>query len=380
MDPGRSATTQRVRVALVAASLRILGGQAVQAKYLLDRWRHDPAADISFVPINPAPPSPFDRLVEVKYLRTLVTQLCYWPLLVRRLRTVDVVHVFSASYASFLLAPLPAILVARALRKPVVLNYHSGEAPDHLARSRVARWVLRHLVDANVVPSVFLQNVFESFGLPCTVVPNGIDRERFGWRAREPLRPRLLSTRNFEGLYNVACTIRAFARVQHRWPEASLTLIGSGSQELALRDLVTQLGLNHVTFTGPVAPDDMPRWYAAADVYVQTPSIDNMPLSVLEAFASGLPVVSTRVGGVPAILMHGVHGLLADDNDASGVAGHILHLLDRPDYARQLARTAYESCRAYDWPAIRNGWIEAYQAVLKARTGQAAVSTEGARA
>ena len=160
---------QPLRVAIVAASLRILGGQAVQAARLLDSWRGDPQVDAWLVPINPVPPRPFDSLLRVKYLRTIVTQLWYWPLLVREIRRADVVHVFSASYSSFLLSPLPAVLAAKLLRRPVILNYHSGEAPDHLRRSAIARRVMRSWVDLNVVPSVFLRDVLASFGITARV-------------------------------------------------------------------------------------------------------------------------------------------------------------------------------------------------------------------
>ncbi len=121
-----------LRIAIVAASLRILGGHSVQAERMLDGWRGDPRVSAWLVPIDPVPPAPFDRLLAVKYVRTLVTQLWYWPLLLRELRRADVVHIFSASYSSFYLAPTPAIIVATLLGKPVVLNYHSGEAAGHL--------------------------------------------------------------------------------------------------------------------------------------------------------------------------------------------------------------------------------------------------------
>src|SRR6185295_9540589 len=138
------------------------------------------------------PPAPFGAAVKVKYLRTLATQLAYWPLLIRELRKADVVHVFSASYFSFLLAPLPAILVARLLGKPVVMNYRSGEAPDHLKRSAVARAALRR-VEENAVPSRFLYDVFATFGIRARIIPNIVDVERFRFRRRERLRPWLLS-------------------------------------------------------------------------------------------------------------------------------------------------------------------------------------------
>ena len=303
----------------------------------------------------------------MKYLRTVVTQLLYWPSLVRELRKADVVHVFSASYASFLLAPLPAFLVARFLGKPVIINYRSGEAPDHLRRSRLARAVLRR-ADLNVVPSRFLADVFARFGLTARIVPNTIDLSVFRFRARVPLRPHLLSTRNFERLYNVACTLRAFARVQQRLPAATLTLVGGGSEEALLRRLAVELGLRNVTFAGSMPPAEIHACYQGADIYVQTPSIDNMPGSVLEAFASGLPVVSTNVGGVAAILTDGVHGLLAADDDDAGVAGRIMQLLEGPDEARRLARAAFDTCHAYEWSAVRGQWLDAYGAV----TGHAA--------
>jgi glycosyltransferase involved in cell wall biosynthesis len=354
--PGR-----RLRVAIVAASLRILGGQAVQAQRMLDGWRDDPAVEAWLVPINPVPAEPFDRLLQIKYVRTIVTQLFYWPLLIRELRRADVVHVFSASYSSFLISPTPAVIAAKLLGRPIVFNYHSGEAPDHLRRSAFARHVMRRRVDLNVVPSPFLRDVLASFGIPARVVFNSIDLDRFAYRSRDPLRPRLLSTRNFEPHYNVACTLRAFARVQTRYPDATLTVVGSGSQDGELRALAQTRGLRNVTFAGAVAPSEMPRYYADADLYVQTPSIDNMPLSVLEAFASGLPVVATRVGGVPAILTDEVHGLLAPDNDDEQVSAQVIRLLERPDYARQLAAAAHASCAPYAWPVVREGWLDAYR-------------------
>src|SRR5687767_8941527 len=184
----------RLRVAIVVASLRILGGQAIQANRLLNGWAGDPDIHAWIVPIDPVPPPPFDRLLRIKYVRTIVTQLCYWPLLIRELRRADVVHIFSASYSSFLLAPLPAVIVARLLGKPVVLNYHSGEAPDHLRRSAIARRTLRSHVDVNVVPSAFLRDVLASFDIAADVVPNTLDLRQFSYRVRDPLRAHLLST------------------------------------------------------------------------------------------------------------------------------------------------------------------------------------------
>ncbi|HSL21367.1 MAG TPA: glycosyltransferase family 4 protein [Vicinamibacterales bacterium] len=350
----------RIKVAVVAPSLGILGGQAVQADRLVGAWREDPAVAAWLVPVNPLPSGPLRAGVRVKYLRTIVTQLTYWPLLVRELRRADVVHVFSASYFSFLLAPLPAIIVARALGKPVVLNYRSGEAPDHLRRSRIARAALAR-VDRNIVPSTFLRDVFASFGLQASVISNVVDLERFRFRVRNPLRPRLLSTRNFEALYNVACTLRAFRAIQDRFPDATLTLVGDGGERAPLERLARELGLRQVTFAGRVPPDEIWRYYDAADIYVQTPDIDNMPASVLEAYASGLAVVSTDAGGVPYILQDGREGLLAPRGDAAAVATAVLRLLDSPDLAASTVANGRAFAESCTWRRVRPAWVSLYR-------------------
>lgn len=358
------APVRRLKVAVVAPSLGILGGQAVQADRLLKCWQDDPEIEAWLVPVNPIPPKPFAGALRVKFARTAATQVTYWPLLLRELRKADVVHVFSASYFSFLLAPLPAVLVARLYGKPVVMNYRSGEAPDHLGRSAIARWVLRR-VDRNAVPSRFLQNVFEGFGIASEIVPNIVDLERFAFRPRGALRPHLLSTRNFEALYNVDCTLRAFQLIQAKRPDATLTLVGRGSREHTLRALAHELGLRNVHFAGSVAPSEIWRYYADADIYLQTPNIDNMPASVLEAYASGCAVVSTEAGGVPAILTDGEHGLLAPCDDHRRVADAVLRILDDPDLAGRLARVARESCERYRWTSVRQQWVGLYRSVVR---------------
>jgi glycosyltransferase involved in cell wall biosynthesis len=367
----------RLRVAFVAPSLQILGGQAVQADRLLMAWRDDPDVEAWLVPVNPIPPAPLRPALKLKYVRTVVTQMTYLPLLVRDLARADVVHVFSASYASFLLAPLPAIAVARMLGKPVILNYRSGEAPDHLRRSAVARAALAR-VQHNVVPSRFLVEVFRPYGIEASIIPNIVDMHRFRFRERQLLGPRLVSTRNFDALYNVAATVRAFRIVQDRWPDASLTLVGGGAQEAQLRALVADLRLENVAFVGRVHPDDIARYYADNDIYIQSPDIDNMPTSVIEAFASGLPVVSTEAGGVPAILTHGTHGLLAPLADYEMLAAHVLTLLDRPAYGRQLARAAFDSCQACTWSNVREEWLRAYRGVVAASTSVPAAAAAAA--
>ena len=351
--------TRPPRVAIVAASLDILGGQGVQAQSLIEALRAD-GTPVTFVPINPRFPRPLNALRRFRGIRTLVNQSLYVPGLAR-LAAVDVAHVFSASYASFLLAPLPAMAVARMFNKHVVLHYHSGEADDHLANwgPLVHPWL--RLADHIVVPSPYLRDVFAKYGHSARVIHNVVDLSRFVYRERRPLGPRLLSVRNLEPHYRVDVVIQAFAQLKPFVPDATLTIAGYGSEEPRLRRLVDANRLDGVRFVGKVDPADMPRLYDEADIFVNASVVDNQPVSILEAFAAGLPVISTGTGGIAAMVQHEATGLIVPAFDPTALAGAVLRVLANPDEARAGAERAHASTSQYTWPAVREQWAHIYR-------------------
>jgi glycosyltransferase involved in cell wall biosynthesis len=350
--------TSLPRIALVVASLEIVGGHGVQATTLMSELcRH--GADARLLPINPSFPRGLRWARRVPYLRTLLTQALYLPSL-RELREVDVVHVFAASYWSFLLAPVPAIMAGRRLGKRVVLNYHSGEAADHLERwGRLVHPFLQ-AADEIVVPSRYLAQVFRRHGYAARVIENVVDLSRFRYRERVILRPRLLSTRNLEPIYRVDDILRAFSLVKARYRDATLTVAGTGSEDARLRQLAGSLGVPGVRFVGRVEPHAMPALYAEADIFLNASVVDNQPLSVLEAFAAGLPVVSTGPGDLPAMLGDGAAGLLVPSQVPAAMAEAIRSLLERPDHALDLARVARTRVEAHTWARVGQKWQAVY--------------------
>jgi L-malate glycosyltransferase len=356
----RNTASKRLRVLIVAPSVEILGGQAVQAARLLARLREEPSIEVSFLPVNPQLPGPLRKLQAIKYVRTVVTSVLYWCLLMARVRDYDVIHVFSASYLSFVLAPTPAILIAKLYDKRIVLNYRSGEAADHLRRWRRTAIPTIRLVDEIAVPSGYLVDVFAQFELVSRGISNFVDTDRFSFRERRPLRPVFLSNRNLEPLYNVGCVLRAFAIIQKHWPEARLIVAGDGSQRGELERFAQERKLRNVDFVGRVAPEQMHALYSAADVYLNSPDIDNMPGSVIEAFASGLPVVTTDAGGIPYIVNHNSTGLMVSGGDYRAMADLALRLLEDEALAWRITRKAREECDKYQWDAVRNDWLKLY--------------------
>lgn len=160
------------------------------------------------------------------------------------------------------------------------------------------------------MPSRYLVDVFAKFGLEARAVANIIDQKRFKFRERNPLLPVFLSNRNLYPLYNVACVLRAFAIIQQKFPDAKLTIAGDGSERPSLELLSRELKLRNVEFRGLVAPDKMSQLYDEAHIFLNGSNIDNMPGSILESFASGMPVVTTAAGGIPCIVTNEKTGLL----------------------------------------------------------------------
>lgn len=361
------AARRTLRVLMVAPSLDILGGQAVQAARLLENFSHEPGLEIQMQPVNPRLPGVLGRLQKIKYVRTVLTSIAYCAQLLWRVPRYDVLHIFSASYSSFVLAPTPAILVARLYGKRTMLNYRSGEAEDHLRQWRRTALPTIRLVDQIVVPSGYLVDVFGRFGFRARSIFNIVETTAFRFRERKPLRPVFFSNRNFEPLYNVACTLRAFGLVQKRFPEARLTLAGDGSQRVSLEALAHELNLRNVEFIGRVQPERMPELYDGADIYLNSPDIDNMPGSIIEAFAAGLPVVTTNAGGIPYIVTHEETGLMVERDDHAAMAREALRLLETEGLAAEIARRAHEECRKYSWKAVREEWLALYNGLAERR-------------
>jgi glycosyltransferase involved in cell wall biosynthesis len=355
-----------VRVCVVAPSPDLVGGQARQADLLVRGLRDDPAVDVGFLPHNPKLPGPFARLQRVKYVRTVATTAAYWTLLFARLWRYDVVHVFSASYYSYLLSALPAVIIGRLMGKRVLLNYHSGEAEDHLAnwpRTAVPGMRLAHRI---VAPSGYLVDVFARYGLAAESIHNVVELDLFPYTERTTVRPVFLTNRHHEQLYNVPGALRAFALIQERRPDARFIVAGDGSMRPQLERLAQELGLRRIEFVGSVSTQQMARLHAEADVCINASDIDNMPVSIIECLSSGLPVVTTDAGGIPYIVRDGETALIAPRNDPAALAERALRLLDEPGLAARLGRNGRDACGAFRWSRVRAQWRDTYLSLAAA--------------
>ena len=357
MKPGR-----KIRVLVIGPAEPLIGGQAIQVRKILDGFGNDHNVRAEFLAINPEFLKP---LQQIKYLRTVLTSFRYFLGLIANVPRSDLVHLFAASFSSFALSVVPAIVVSKLFRKPVLLNYRSGFAEEHLTTWPRTSLPFIRRCDAVITPSEYLVDVFGKFGITARSIVNSVDASRFRFRSRENLRPRFLSNRNFEDLYNVACTIRAFSLIAKEYPDAKLVVAGGGPLEEELRELVLELELENVRFVGRVESEKMARLYDEADIYLNSPNVDNMPNSLLEAFASGTPVVTTNAGGIPYIVEHELTGLIVDVDDHEGLAAEAIRLLKDDHLATRLSSGAREEVEKYDWTTVKHQWKEVYASLAR---------------
>lgn len=357
-----SANNTPIRVLLVGPSMRPIGGQAVQLQRLLTRLNQGGKINTGFVPTNPELTGLLGSLQRVKYVRTFVTSVAFWIQLVRTIPKFEVVHVFSASYWSFVISAVPPLLIGRIFGKRVILNYRSGEAEDHLARWRWLAPRLMCLAHAIVVPSDYLVGVLAKFGLSAQPIPNFVEVEKIPYRERTEFRPVFLSNRSLQPLYNVQCIVRAFRIIQDKYPDARLIIAGDGPERQKIEQLVQSLALDNVEFRGDLDQEAMWKTYDEADIYLNSPNIDNMPGSVLEAFAAGVPVVSTDSGGIPFIVSNGETGVLSAANDEAALALNAIGILGNFDLGVRLSRQARrEISERYTWHAVEDRWVGLYR-------------------
>lgn len=302
---------------------------------------------------------------SIKGLRALFRILPYLWRVWRMAGRTDVIHLMANSGWSWQLFAAPVIWIGWLRRKPVIVNYRGGEAREYLRGS--ARWVKPSLARAAqlVVPSGFLREVFSEFGVSASVIPNIIDLEMFYPAPNHPSESvfTLVITRNLEPIYGLDTAIRALALAREAVPAIQLKIAGSGPQGAELQRLVEQLGLGSaVVFLGRLERQQIVELYHSGHAMLNPSRVDNMPNSVLEALACGLPVISTNVGGVPYIVEDGQTALLVPRDDAQAMAQAVVTLYSDSTLRGQLREKGCRAVAQYAWEEVRPQWLALYHA------------------
>lgn len=332
---------------------------------LLQREGHQ----VVLLPVNLPLPGWLTFLETVPGVRTGVRFILFCISLFRAGNKIDLYHIMANSYISFFLVTTPAVMIGRLLHIPTVVNYRGGLAREFLARyHRIVRPILKR-ADAVVVPNGFLKSIFDDFEIRTKEVPNvlTLDSEQFRNHHEKNGKIRFFISRQLERLYNIPCALRAFEKIKQRWPEAELRVAGEGSLKSTLESFVHAQGLKDVVFLGGLDTAEMVSELATATVMLNPTNADNMPISILEAFAASVPVVSTNVGGVPYLIRDGETGLLVDAEDDSAMADAVDRLLRDPELYERIVQQARVAVQQYTWRNVKERLFEVYYDALESR-------------
>lgn len=273
--------------------------------------------------------------------------------------------------------------VLRALGKPYVLTLHGGNLPAFAAKhpERVRR-TLRPAA-AVTSPSEYLRANLREYRDDIRIVPNIVNLGEHPFRVRETPAPRFVWVRAFHAIYNPTLVPRIVARLLSVVPGLHVDMIGpdkhDGSLE-ATRAACASLGVaDQITFVGAVPSDTVPGWLDKNDIFLNTTFVDNTPVSVMQALACGLPVVSTNVGGIPYALSHDVDALLVPPDDEEAMVREIRRILGEPGLAGRLSRSGRERVAQCDPSVVGPQWEEILTAAVEGVRTQVGANGQGGR-
>lgn len=244
----------------------------------------------------------------------------------------------------------------------LILHLHGGALPEFFARH--PGWSRRVLqrADAIVTPSPFLARTAQQLGFPALVIPNLIALEDYSHRRRSALRPRLFWMRAFHPIWNPRMALAALREVCMTHLDATLVMGGEDKGQLQeVKRLAAEWGLEaRVRFAGFLNREAKAREGDAADIFLNTNQVDNTPVAIIEAWAMGLPVVSTRVGGIPDLVTHRQTGLLVEADDCVAMADAVRELLRDANLAGHLSAQGRRAAEACSWTAVRPRWEQLF--------------------
>jgi glycosyltransferase involved in cell wall biosynthesis len=262
-----------------------------------------------------------------------------------------------------------ACAILRLLNKPFVLTLHGGNLPE-FAQRHPAR-VRRLFSSANIVtaPSPFLIEKMSPYRSDLRLVVNALDIERYPFRLRTVANPSLVWLRSFHEIYNPSLAPKVLKLLAGKFPDIQLTMIGPDKKDGSLQRMTQtagQLGvMDRICIAGAVSKSDVPTWMNRGDVFLNTTNVDNTPVSVLEAMACGLCVVSSNVGGLPYLLNNGHDALLVPANDAQRMAESVERILLNPTLAKHLSQNARAESEAHDWSVVLPHWENLLRSIFQ---------------
>lgn len=250
--------------------------------------------------------------------------------------------------------------LCRVLNIKYIPILHGGKLPEKIDKFPYLTGLVFKNAYVNSVPSQFLfQKLKSKSWNNCIFIPNQIEIDNYSFQTRRNVHPKLLWVRSLTPIYNPKMAIEVLEQVIQSYPEAELCMIGP-EKGMTINELSTYAATKKVkvTFTGKLSKPEWTKRAAHYDIFINTTHFDNTPVSVMEAMALGLPVVSTNVGGIPYLLQNNETALLVQDAAVDEMVQAIIKLIENPELASKLSQNGRALVEQFDWNGVKNQWKE----------------------
>ncbi|MCB9437852.1 MAG: glycosyltransferase family 4 protein [Anaerolineales bacterium] len=289
----------------------------------------------------------------------------------RRRYSVAQVDVYSGP--SFIWAEI-VVWILKRLRKPYILTLHGGNLPIFADQNKGRARKLLEPAAFVTTPSRYLLEGMQVYRADIQLLPNPLDVTQYHSTQQQNLGPKLIWLRAFHDIYNPDLAIKVVAQLASDFPNISLIMVGPDKGDGSLQrcqQLASELGvIEHIQFVGGVPKTEVPKWLAQGNCFINTTNVDNTPVSVLEAMATGLCVVSTNVGGIPYILDDGINALLVPPDDSVAMSDAIGRILRDQALAYRLSTKALETALNCDWSVILPQWEALLTSAITGKSNQ----------
>lgn len=279
--------------------------------------------------------------------------------LLSNMAKTKVVLIDTYSYQGYYFAWVIGV-ICRYFKKPYVPIIRGGDFMNRMHQSPELTYSFLKHAGCVVAPSEYLYEALREKGIDVILIPNFIEINDYIFKPRSYVSLRLLWVRSFHKIYDPELAIEAVALLKNKFPSIQLTMVGPEKDgSLArCRELIIKCGLQrNITITGKLSKQEIRSISIDHDIFINTTTVDNHPVSVMEAMALGLIVISTNVGGTPYLVTHNENGLLVPIGDTARFAIAIETILFSPHLVQRFQDNARSKVEHYDWSVVKDHWM-----------------------
>ncbi len=275
-------------------------------------------------------------------------------------RKYNIFHIHGCSFFGFFPIVI-GVIIGSLLKKKIIITYHGGGLDEFINKYKTKVMYYLNKADIITVPSKYLQNILNDNSIKSKYLPNIIRDDNVYFKKRDILKPNLIVTRTLDEVYNIPLVIMTFKDLKKVVPDAKLKIVGDGKLKNEIFELVKKENIDDIEFVGRVPNSKIGEILNTSDIFINPSNKDNMPLSLFEALACGLAVISTNVGGIPDYITDGINGFLIEPNNKEQLTNKILYVLNNQAEVQKIIDNGYQTFEKLTLRNLKSEYLKLYE-------------------